>query len=293
MRWVLWSAIGFLMLPVVNNNADTLHIQTAEGQSFSIERSSLEVQLVDEPLLNESAYQQILSKVQKSVYSPPQNAFIDETNNIVQEHPGTMLNDGKFRASANEFLFSKGDLHLEAPLLILYPRVDSETLAHIRTKLIGSYITYFNTFNKERTKNITLATEKINNAVVFPGEVFSFNEVVGKRTKEKGYEKAPVIVRGELSEDIGGGICQVSSTLFNAVDRAGVAILERYHHSKRVPYVPLGRDATVSWYGPDFTFRNDYNQPVLISARITGGQLIVKVYSSDTVNAEMRQIPGA
>jgi vancomycin resistance protein YoaR len=138
-----------------------------------------------------------------------------------------------------------------------------------------------------------LATEKINNTVVFPGEVFSFNGVVGKRTKEKGYKKAPVIVKGELSEDIGGGICQVSSTLFNAVDQAGVIILERYHHSKRVPYVPQGRDATVSWYGPDFTFRNAYNQPLLIRAKILGGQVIITVHSSDLINVKRRKVPSA
>lgn len=92
------------------------------------------------------------------------------------------------------------------------------------------------------------------------------------RTPDKGYMKAPVIVRGELSEGVGGGICQVSSTLFNAVDRAGLEIVQRYSHSRRVPYVPPGRDATVSWGGPDLRFQNKYNQPVLIRAKQHGGR---------------------
>src|SRR5699024_8549970 len=102
-------------------------------------------------------------------------------------------------------------------------------------------------------------------------ETFSFNNVVGKRTKEKGYKKAPVIVKGELAEDIGGGICQVSSTLFNAVNLQGIEIVERYSHSREVPYVPPGKDATVSWWGPDFVFKNRYSHPVLIRAIVEKG----------------------
>jgi vancomycin resistance protein YoaR len=104
---------------------------------------------------------------------------------------------------------------------------------------------------------------------------------------------APVIVRGELSEGIGGGICQVSSTLYNAVDRAGLEIVQRYSHSRRVPYVPRGRDATVSWYGPDFVFRNKLNQPILIQSKIYGGQMIVLIFSSDTADNSQRNVPGA
>ena len=127
---------------------------------------------------------------------------------------------------------------MDIPVRTVYPRVDSEVLANIRTQMLGHYVTYFNSRNKERSHNIFLAAEAINNQVVFPGETFSFNQIVGKRTKEKGYLSAPIIVRGELAEGIGGGICQVSSTLFNAVDRSGLHILQRYSHSKRVPYVP-------------------------------------------------------
>jgi vancomycin resistance protein YoaR len=141
--------------------------------------------------------------------------------------------------------------------------------------------------------NIELAANALDSHVVFPNETFSFNKVVGNRTLKKGYLRAPIIVRGELSEGIGGGICQVSSTLFNAVDRAGLQIVERYSHSKRVPYVPAGRDATVSWYGPDFQFQNKYNQPILIRAKRYGGSMIVKLYSSDMIDMKKRRVPNA
>src|SRR5690606_24482567 len=114
-------------------------------------------------------------------------------------------------------------------------------------KLIGQYVTYYNSRNKNRSHNISLAAKSINNYVLFPGEVFSFNKVVGQRTISKGYMRAKVIVRGEFSEGIGGGICQVSSTLYNAADHAGLKIMQRYSHSRSVPYVPPGRDATVNW----------------------------------------------
>lgn len=91
--------------------------------------------------------------------------------------------------------------------------------------------------------------------------------MVGERISGKGYMPATVIVKGEFSEDFGGGICQVSSTLFNAVDNAGLKVVQRYSHSREVSYVPLKRDATVSWNGPDLIFKNEYNQPILIHIR--------------------------
>ncbi|MNG07089.1 VanW like protein [compost metagenome] len=105
--------------------------------------------------------------------------------------------------------------------------------------------------------------------------------------------RAPVIVKGEVSEGIGGGICQISSTLFNAADRAGLQIVQRYSHSRNVPYVPPGRDATVSWYGPDFVFKNRYSQPILIRAFVYGGQVSISIFSSEAVDHEPRQVPSA
>ncbi|WP_062047010.1 VanW family protein [Bacillus sp. JCM 19034] len=122
--------------------------------------------------------------------------------------------------------------------------------------------------------------------MLFPGEVFSFNTTVGKRTIERGYLPAPIIIRGELSEGVGGGICQVSSTLFNAVDLAHLKVIQRYSHSKQVPYVPPGRDATVSWYGPDFSFQNNYNQPILIRSFVSGGQMTISLFSSDDIDLQ-------
>ena len=256
-----------------------------------INRTDFSLPMVGYPFIELDEVNQLTQELDKHVRLSAKDAFIDGSGNIVPEVAGIELNREQFQEQFYEYFHSEKPATLELPLRSVYPRVDSETLANIRTKLIGHYVTYFNSRNIERSHNIELATAAINNAVVFPGEVFSFNQTVGMRTKEKGYLPAPIIVRGELSEGIGGGICQVSSTLYNAADRSGLEILKRYSHSKRVPYVPPGRDATVSWYGPDFTFRNKYNQPVLIRAHAKNGIMSVMLFSSDDINVEPRKVP--
>jgi vancomycin resistance protein YoaR len=225
-----------------------------------------------------------------------------ETRNLTQrsDSPSTVVEQPEVVTDLTIFYENKpimtinqtGSSSFELPIRRIYPRVDSELLENVKTKLIGQYVTYFNSSNQERSHNIDLATNAINNHVVFPGETFSFNQTVGQRTKEKGYLPAPIIVKGELAEGIGGGICQVSSTLFNAADRSGLEIVKRFSHSKRVPYVPPGRDATVSWYGPDFSFKNQYNQPVLIRAKAHHGMMFVQVYSSEDINNQPKHVPG-
>ena len=240
-------------------------IVTYEGQPIAtVNRMQFYSPLIGKEMIDSDQYQSFLNQVQQQVFTPPVNAKMDKYGQIVPEQIGYMLDKRSFHESFYEYYYGREQMQMEVPLRPVHPKVNSEILSHIRVQRIGQYVTYFNKRNRERSHNIALATEAINNHVVFPGETFSFNQVVGKRTRERGYLTAPVIVRGELSEDNGGGICQVSSTLYNAIDHAGLKIVQRYSHSRRVPYVPRGRDATVSWYGPDFTFKNQLNQPILI-----------------------------
>ena len=108
------------------------------------------------------------------------------------------------------------------------------------TAVLGSYTTNFDASNANRTHNIELASTKISGTLVKPGEVFSFNDVVGERTAEAGYDDAPVIIDGKLVPGIGGGICQVSSTLFNTALLSGMNIIERTPHFEPVSYIPAG-----------------------------------------------------
>ncbi|TLS35039.1 VanW family protein [Pseudalkalibacillus caeni] len=291
MKFALLSICLFLVQPFVQSEDLTITHEGAE--ILKIHRNDFMNDLVGKPVIDHTKINSLLQRLKKEVNQEPVNAKIGKSEEILPEQIGYKVDVRKFTEQLYIYLFGSGPAFLEAPRLPIHPKVDSELLANIRTQQIGHYVTYFNSNNKERTHNIRLAAESIDSHVVFPNETFSFNKVVGKRTKEKGYLPAPVIVRGEVTEGIGGGICQVSSTLFNSVDNAGAKILQRYSHSKRVPYVPEGRDATVSWYGPDFSFKNTYNQPLLIRSRVYGGQVSISIYSSDVVNFESRKIPGA
>ncbi|WP_079509204.1 VanW family protein [Mesobacillus jeotgali] len=289
MKWLL--AFGLILSSSTANHTNEITIMWENEPAVEVHRSDFSIPWFGYPILNHTMLDTLIKQLSIQFKKEPKNAGLDDYGNIIPEDVGYMLDEKKFKEKFYGSFFQNDHSKFEVPTLRVYPKVDSEIIANIRTKLIGHYITYYNSANKERTHNISLAAEAINNHVVFPGEVFSFNNVVGKRTASRGYQPAPIIVRGELSEGIGGGICQVSSTLFNAADRSGMKIIERYSHSKQVPYVPPGRDATVSWYGPDFTFKNQHNQPVLIRAKTYPGKMIVLIYSSDEINIDKRKVP--
>ncbi len=243
-------------------------------------KEDFELTLVDQLLIDHTKLDIQMEVLNEKIYQEPVDAKLADDGDIIQEQPGVALDRVQFRKQFYDYFYNGHPTELSPPERVVYPRVDSELLSEIREEVIGSYQTSFRPNNKERTRNIELAAEAIDSHVVFPGESFSFNGVVGKRTKEKGYKRAPVIVRGELTEGIGGGICQVSSTLYNAVDINGIEIVERYSHSRSVPYVPPGRDATVSWHGPDFVFKNKHNRPVLIRASAKRGNMTIQILSS-------------
>ncbi|UOR13745.1 VanW family protein [Halobacillus amylolyticus] len=280
MKFMVLSFLLFFILP--QENITDYFSVTNDGETVArVNRTDFTIPYLDEKFIDKVRLETFMDDLDKKLARSPINATIDGDGNIVQGKAGTKVNHTKLAKRYYHYFYSHGSVKTTVPMIPDYPQVDGELLADIRTQQIGNYLTFFKKSNSERTNNIDLATKAINNHVVFPGETFSFNQVVGKRTKERGYLRAPVIVKGELAEDIGGGICQVSSTLFNAADDAGLKIIERYSHSRQVPYVPPGRDATVSWYGPDFTFKNDYNQPVLIQAKSVNGQMTVQILSSD------------
>lgn len=128
-----------------------------------------------------------------------------------------------------------------------------------------------------RVNNLKLACNACNGLVIAPGETFSFNETLGERTEENGYRSAIVYVNGQKAEGIGGGICQVSSTLFTACLYADLEIVQRSNHSRTVAYLPLGMDAAVSWGGPDFCFRNNTDFPIKLQASYEANHVYVNI----------------
>lgn len=146
--------------------------------------------------------------------------------------------------------------------VITEPAVTTEQMAQNFT-LIAAYTTE-TTNDRNRNTNIELACQAINGTALMPGDTFSFNEATGQRTTAKGYKSAGAIAAGQSIEEVGGGICQVSSTLFNAVARADLEIVSRSPHAWPSTYVNIGEDATVNWPNLDFKFKNNTDSPVFV-----------------------------
>ena len=170
---------------------------------------------------------------------------------------------------------------VEIPATIEYPRVTAEQLKGVlfrdvlgeaRTKVGGT---------AARISNVKLSASSINGYVMNTGDVFSYNGVVGKRTAANGYQPAPAYVKGETVDEIGGGICQTSSTLYLACLRGNLEITERHAHRYIPAYIAAGMDATVSWGGPDYKFTNNTNYPIKIVTTYADGYLTVKVLGTN------------
>ena len=137
------------------------------------------------------------------------------------------------------------------------------------------------TTDENRNNNLRLACASIDGMILQPGDTFSYNETLGPRTKERGYLRAGAYSGWELVLSYGGGICQVSSTLYCATLYADLETVSRVNHGSRVGYMPAGLDATVSWYGPDFQFRNNTHFPVKIAAEVSDGHVKVTILGTD------------
>lgn len=161
---------------------------------------------------------------------------------------------------------------LNLPFVATPPALDPKDVGKLND-VLTSYTTVFNPGEAQRTINLTLAARNINGTIVPPGGVFSYNDAVGPRTHATGFKDAIIYVRDQMKKDVGGGICQVSSTLYNCVLLANLGIVERHCHSLPVHYVPAGRDATVAWGGDDFKFRNTSSKPIIVRTSVHGDVL--------------------
>ena len=175
------------------------------------------------------------------------------------------------------------------PADIQRPAVTAEQLKDVLFRdVLGTCKTHVSG-TAARISNVKLSASTINGYVLNCGEVFSYNGAVGQRTAARGYQAAPAYVKGETVDEIGGGICQTSSTLYLACLRSNLEIVQRYAHRYAPSYITWGLDATVSWGGPDYQFKNDTNYPIKIETRYSGGYLTVTIYGTkvDDVTVKM------
>lgn len=255
-------------------------ILTYEDQSWEADLRKMGFDGKDPKTLDPEKWEKWFAQVEKDVEKPAVDAQMERLNSPIEpEKEGREIQKEKVEewiANLPEGINKPRKLPVET----LEPKVTAAQLEQVDQKRIGRYTTRYNPGEINRTTNVRLSSQAINNLVLNPGEEFSFNETVGQRTAQRGYKNATVIVNGEFTDGMGGGICQTSSTLYNSVDHAGLKVTARFSHSKEVTYVPQGRDATVAWYGPDFKFQNSLSKPIMIKSTANGGYLTVEIFTS-------------
>ncbi len=229
-----------------------------------------------------------LSNIAKQIERQPENAKLRPSRtsahiSIFPEVIGRKVDLDKTIAEITAKLNSHLTFTVHVAVEELMPAVVSNDLAHI-DGLIASYTTQFDPWDQNRTQNVLLAAKSVNDILVRTGEVFSFNDVVGLRLAKFGYKEAPVYLNGVLVPDWGGGVCQVSSTLYNAVLLADLAIEERTAHFRPPGYVPLGQDATVADNQLDFKFKNSSLHNIYITGEIFGNQLVINIFGKQLDN---------
>ncbi len=231
--------------------------------------------------VNPTILDTILDKAARTVGSPHSNAsirIVAGSFSIKPERDGLTL-DKKAAYAAVQQAVRTGVGSVELPVTVDKATVTATDLRSING-LLAEYTTRFKVYQRDRTMNLKIAAKAINGSIVKPGEVLSYNAIVGERAAERGYRNAPIFVKGKVEPGLGGGVCQVSSTLYNAVLLAGLKINERYHHSRVVVYVPAGRDATVAYGSRDLKFTNSLRNPIYIGSSVQGSHLRIAIFGS-------------
>lgn len=235
----------------------------------------------------------ILGIIENDINYPGLDASIKRENGVFvikDEALGLRLNKEKTAERISQVLLNSNFYDVnEIDLIVetVTPKYTAEMLSRIQ-ELLGSYTTKFNSRKIGRSYNVGLASKSVDGTVLLPGEIFSFNDIVGPRTIENGYKIAPVIFKGQLVDGVGGGICQVSSTLYNSVLFSQLGVIERTNHTIPSTYVPIGLDATVSYGVLDFKFQNTLAIPIYIESLIQGNKITVNIYGEKNLDMKVK-----
>lgn len=216
-----------------------------------------------------------IDKIYEDVYCEPQNAyFVKDPFELFPHKDGI-----DFDVESAKKIIQEYKEEYQIPLKITSPSVLTKDLGiEAFSDVLATYSTKYDEALVSRTTNVKLAANKINNVMVMPGETFSYNKTLGKRTAAAGYKEAAGYAGGKVVQMLGGGICQVSSTLYDAVVYANLEIVERYNHVFVTGYAGAGRDATVSYGSLDFKFKNNRDYPIIIKATTKNGICEIKIY---------------
>ena len=264
---------------IISKGKEGKHVDT-ESLMLKVKENLNDINIdknyIEMPVVDKKPEKINIDKIHEEVYKEVKDAYYTkEPFTIYPEVEGV---DFDVEAAKN-LIQSEDKEEYEIPLIITKPKV---TIDQIGTEafpdLLGTYTTRYDGSARDRTTNLVIACQKINGKVLLAGETFSYNQTLGARTAAAGYKNAKVYENGQVVDGIGGGICQISSTLYNAALLANLEIVERRNHQFVTSYAPAGRDATVVYGMTDFRFKNTRKYPVRIVASATNGIAKVSIY---------------
>lgn len=236
-------------------------------------KNEIECQLVENRLEDGE-----MEALHEKLCQEAKNATLNKKNNQIID--GKVGIDYQLEDAKKAFSRAKSGATFEVKATITQPKISKADLEkNLFRDTLGSYSTYVSG-SSVRKNNVRLAGLKCN-TILLPGEEFSFNNTVGERTPSRGFGAAAAYKDGETVDEVGGGVCQTSSTLYNAVMLSNLEVTLRYNHSYVSSYVPIGRDATVSWGGPDFRFKNNTDYPIKIVMSYSNSRLYAKIVGTN------------
>jgi len=251
-----------------------------QGNEIEITKEELSQDSID----IDKAYKEITKKSKDATIALSGNKDF----NYVSEESGIEVDKDELAKIIEGINLKNGEVG-KLPITLVDANLNMDELkGKLFKDTLSTYKTIFNSGNYSRSTNIRLASAAINNAIIMPGEEFSYNGIVGQRTVAKGYQEAPVYANGEVTTGIGGGICQVSTTIHNAVIRqADMELVTRRNYMFPVDYVPYGYDATVSYGSQDYVFKNASNYPIRVIVSVNGGNLTASIVGTKENNKKV------
>ena len=263
---------------IIKNIKKIIDLHSGQGKDINLEATYNEVKLSE-------IMQSISNDIDVSMKDATLNVKDSGAIETTEASEGKQVDVGKTKEAIYDIISKKNFKEIKIVVNTVPPNITTEDVKSVNT-VLAQFTTTFNEYSYDRAHNITKAGESTNNIILMPGEEFSYNNLTGPRTGYNGYRNAPVIRNGKIQDGEGGGVCQVSTTIYNAALLAGLDITEVKNHSLPSHYAPKGRDATVSYGYIDFKFENPYNHPIYIKNIIKYGHITTKIYGC----SEDRQI---
>ncbi|SJZ38350.1 VanW family protein [Selenihalanaerobacter shriftii] len=280
--------IIFLLTPIIISN---INFKTYRNQ---IVEPGIQLEEINLEPLNQRELKKYLKRLQNKEEINPKNAYIDPDNKkIIPEKYGAKLN---IERMTNQLLTASTGTKFNLISTKIKPLITSKFILKnqkkwinlnnfkLKVSFLSTYATPLQNNNSSRLNNISIALKELTGLIINSQNSFSFNQVIGSLTAKNGYQQAPAIINNQLKPAYGGGVCQVSSTLYNTLLQANLKIVERHPHSFKVNYVPTGQDATVVPGFKDLKFKNNKKFPITIIGKIIDNKVVIYLLQIHQIN---------